>query len=106
MAVARADGGEAGIDADVGGGLVDAEAEAGDAERGGVEGESVCQGKFGGRHACSGRGFGRCRRVVVCFCGGVALWCRLVFGGEGFVVGMEVSMDKFELENCRVGVRN
>lgn len=92
VAVAGAQGGEAGGDADVGRGAVDAEAEAGHGVRGVEDGDGGLQGELcGGGHGVGGGGV----FTVVGFCGGAALICCLVFGWEGLVVLAEVTMFAF-----------
>lgn len=90
VAVSTAEGGEAGFYADGGGGAVDAEAEAGHRVGGTRDWEGGCEGEFfGGRGGHVGRG--GLGGVVVFLGGGATFVCGLVFGGEEFVVGMEVA---------------
>ena len=85
MAVAGLEGVRAGGDADGGVGEVDAEAEAGHGE---LIGERNGGGEGEGRH---GAGLGM-RLGVVGFCFCAAFVGGLEGGGEGFVVGVEVTV--------------
>lgn len=87
MTVSGLEGCEAGIYADVGRRLVDAETEAGNFDSGVGEREEVCEGEFGGRHGGLGVGLGAVECFRVCF----AFVRCLVLGGQRAVVGMDVS---------------
>lgn len=89
MSVAGAESGKTGLHADVGGGLVDSETEAGHAVLGVGEGDGRSEGEFR-RHVCVGGG-GSSVGVVVGFGGGATLVCCLVLGGKGLVVRGEMA---------------
>ena len=76
---------EAGLDADVGRGLVDAETETGNLGSGVGEREEVCDGELGGGHV--GLRIG----LIVCFSFCSAFVCRLELGGQRLVMRMDMS---------------
>ena len=84
VAVARAEGCEAGIDADFGRGLVNPEAQAGDLDGRVGDWEEVCEGDFGRR-------YGGPLWVAISFCLGTAPVWGLILGREKLVVRMNVS---------------
>lgn len=75
MTIARFESCETGVYADVGWGLVNAEAEAGDFDRGIGERKEVCEGELRRRHGGLGLG------IVVCFSVLFAFVCGLKLGG-------------------------
>ena len=77
MTVARFEGCEAGIQADVGWRLVNSETEARDFDRGVRQRKEVGEGELGGRHGGLGLGL----RIVECFSFSFALGCGLKLGG-------------------------
>ncbi len=83
MTVSRLDGCEAGVDADIGRRLVDAETEARNFDGGIGERKEVCDGEGRGKRL----GF----RFVVCFSFCSAFVCRLKLGRQGLVVRRNVS---------------
>lgn len=87
MTVARLEGCEAGVYADVGWRLVNSETEAGNFNRGVRQRKEVGEGELGGRHCGLGLGL----RVVVCFSFSFAFVCGLKLGGQRLMVRMNVS---------------
>ena len=85
VAVSGLEGCEARLDAEVGGGLIDAKTKAGNLDGGVGEREEICQGEFGGRHGGGGLG------IVICFSVCSAFICGLELGGQRLVVRMDMS---------------
>ncbi len=85
MTVSRFEGREAGIDANIGGRLIDTKTQARNFDSGIMEREEVCEGELGGRHGGLGV------RIIVCFSICFAFVGSLKFSWQRPMVRTDVS---------------